>query len=347
MATIQNDNDVLLQAAGGIGSIGRLLPAPVPSNFLVPNAQVVGLGALATQSVVTWSTQVTGTGKPADFADPTVSILQNSATAVLMSASALFKTTSGLGGVFLGSGGLIGKDSGGTTTFSIDGATGAATFKGTITGGANIDIAGTAKFGGALTASGTVGGGWTYGLTTNEGGSADGGGFGKGAQFGMVGVATGTNGRGLYGAGLGSQGVGAIGDATDGVASGAYAITTTKCGVWGVGGAASTGVVAQNTGGGTALAVKGAMTIDNSTLVANLNADLLDGLNSGNASGNIPISNGTLNTNLNSEKLGGHAGSEYVLYTGTVDVGSPGTAFTHALHCVLGATAFRIPVFIP
>lgn len=37
-----------------------------------------------------------------------------------------------------------------------------------------------------------------------------------------------------------------------------------------------------------------------------LDADLLDGYNTGNNSGNIPISNGNLNTNLNAEKVGGY-----------------------------------------
>ena len=36
-----------------------------------------------------------------------------------------------------------------------------------------------------------------------------------------------------------------------------------------------------------------------------LDADLLDGLASGNATGNIPVSNGTLNVNLNADKLDG------------------------------------------
>ncbi|AEE95796.1 hypothetical protein [Mahella australiensis] len=36
-----------------------------------------------------------------------------------------------------------------------------------------------------------------------------------------------------------------------------------------------------------------------------LDADLLDGLNSGNAAGNIPISNGTVNANLNADKVDG------------------------------------------
>ena len=45
--------------------------------------------------------------------------------------------------------------------------------------------------------------------------------------------------------------------------------------------------------------------VTSTTKVTNLNVDLLDGLQSGNASGNIPISNGTVNTNLNAEMVGG------------------------------------------
>ena len=42
-----------------------------------------------------------------------------------------------------------------------------------------------------------------------------------------------------------------------------------------------------------------------------LDADLLDGLQSGNASGNIPISNGTVNTNLNADLLDGQHASAF------------------------------------
>jgi hypothetical protein len=42
-----------------------------------------------------------------------------------------------------------------------------------------------------------------------------------------------------------------------------------------------------------------------------LDADLLDGRHSGNATGNIPLSNGTLNTNLNADYLDGQHGSSY------------------------------------
>lgn len=44
-------------------------------------------------------------------------------------------------------------------------------------------------------------------------------------------------------------------------------------------------------------------TAGNDGTSSGLDADLLDGLNSGNATGNIPISNGTLNTNLNADRV--------------------------------------------
>lgn len=86
-------------------------------------------------------------------ADVTTSILANSGTTVTMTSSTLFRSTSGLGGVFVGAGGLIGKDGSGNTTFAVDGATGAPTFAGTITGGADIDITGGAKVGGSKTSA--------------------------------------------------------------------------------------------------------------------------------------------------------------------------------------------------
>lgn len=45
--------------------------------------------------------------------------------------------------------------------------------------------------------------------------------------------------------------------------------------------------------------------LTNTTKVTNLNADLLDGLTTGNATGNIPISNGTVCDNLNADELDG------------------------------------------
>jgi hypothetical protein len=93
--------------------------------------------------------------------------------------------------------------------------------------------------------------------------------------------------------------------------------TITGTGVYGTT-VSGTGVKAEATGAGTALSVLGPMTTSNSTLV----------------------------TNLNAEKLSGNLAANFVLYTGTVDTGNPGTP-THAIHCILGSTAFRIPVLIP
>lgn len=54
------------------------------------------------------------------------------------------------------------------------------------------------------------------------------------------------------------------------------------------------------------------------TKVVNLNADLLDGLNSGNANGNIPINNGVLNVNLNAQFFNSLSSTDFVRTTGNV-----------------------------
>lgn len=127
MATIQNARDTLLQAAGT-----RLGNVTLPSNVAVDFAYV------------------TGATKPSNNADVTTSILTNSGTSIVMNNANLFKSNSGAGGVFIGSGGLFGKNSGGVETFAIDASTGAARFKG------DIDTAGLARFGGANSQGGYV-----------------------------------------------------------------------------------------------------------------------------------------------------------------------------------------------
>lgn len=74
--------------------------------------------------------------------------------------------------------------------------------------------------------------------------------------------------------------------------SGGYGVFAQSAGV---------AVSARKIGSGTALEVMGPMTIDNSTLVTNLNADKVDGYHAGNSNGNVPVSNGTINTNLFAE----------------------------------------------
>lgn len=56
----------------------------------------------------------------------------------------------------------------------------------------------------------------------------------------------------------------------------------------------------------------GNIPISNSTLNTNLNADMLDGKHASNGSGNIPLSNGTVNTNLNADMLDGFHAASFV-----------------------------------
>ena len=147
--------------------------------------------------------------------------------------------------------GIIGANAG-TATFTIETSTGTATLNGNISGGANIDITGTAKFAGSTNSGGVL-----YCGVFNDGGTVAGGLLAKGANSGGFGV----HGKivsgsllsvGVKGENTGGRGV--EGSATTGV--GVYATATT----------------------GTALAVVGKMTMTNTTLVTNLNADMVDGL---------------------------------------------------------------------
>lgn len=134
-------------------------------------ADGAGLGTTAT-----W-TGVTGVGKPADYADVTTTIMSASGTSIVMNNANLFKSGSGTAGVFIGSGGLFGKNGSGVTTFSIDGATGAATFYGALSGAtgtfAGSLSAATGSFAGSLSAATGSFGAVTAGgaVTVNTSGS--------------------------------------------------------------------------------------------------------------------------------------------------------------------------------
>lgn len=56
----------------------------------------------------------------------------------------------------------------------------------------------------------------------------------------------------------------------------------------------------------------GQIPISNGTACTNLNADLHDGYHAGNGSGQIPVSNGTVNSNLNADLLDGYHASSFV-----------------------------------
>jgi hypothetical protein len=127
MAATVNDRDVLI-AAGT-----RTQPVELPSDYTVTGDVTGTLNGVPVQVVID-AANAPGSG------DVTKDILENSGTTILMSSSNLFKTTTGLGGVFIGGGGLFGKDTGGNTTFSINGANGNATFKGTVQAGSIIAV---------------------------------------------------------------------------------------------------------------------------------------------------------------------------------------------------------------
>lgn len=64
--------------------------------------------------------------------DVTKTILENSATSITMTNSQLFKSSNGVGGVFIGAGGIIAKNSSGALTFTLDGSNGSAWFGGDV-----------------------------------------------------------------------------------------------------------------------------------------------------------------------------------------------------------------------
>jgi len=223
MATIQNARDVLLQAAAT-----RLETVAGPTN------------------VTTDFANVTGSTRPSNNADVTTTILTSSGTSIVMNNANLFKSGSGAGGVFIGSGGLFGKNSGGTETFAIDAGTGAVRFTGDISGGSNLNITGSARFRGTYT--GSLGQAAVY---ANESGGALGGVIGV-TQTNNIGVAGWSTGTG------GSAGIGVSGtaDGASGVGVSAYANSGTGV-LAESGGASGIGVLAKNVAGGYALYAQG------------------------------------------------------------------------------------------
>lgn len=88
-----------------------------------------------------------GSSATVNMANLKQAIEANSSTTInIASSSTLFKTSSGQGGVFIGGGGIYGKNQAGTvTTFAIDGQTGAASFRGAIEGDSTLNITGAAQ----------------------------------------------------------------------------------------------------------------------------------------------------------------------------------------------------------
>jgi len=209
-----------------------------------------GTSNLGSVSALPWGS-ISGPKPPLD-ADATQSILESASTEIVINSGSLFSIYgSGAAGVFIGAGGLFGRNSGGATTFSIQASSGAVTYAGDITGGANIDISGTARFNGSV-ASGSS---QYAGVFNNAGGALSGiVGYGSGGS-GVVGSATGSA-AGVQGSNTGG------GTGVFGFSSGT--------GVYGQGIGSGTGVVAIS-GSGNALDVRGTMKITTQT-ISNLKA---------------------------------------------------------------------------
>jgi len=172
--------------------------------------------------------------------------------------------------------GIIGANAG-TATFTLEAATGAATFRGDITGGSNINITGQGQFKGSATVSGLV-----AAVFANMTG---------GATHGVVGAA-GSSGIGIYGISNGSGQTAVYGEGQ----------TSSAVGVW-----------ARNLSSGTALQVSGKMTIDNSTLVTNLNAQKWNGF----TTGTVTTGSATATVNLTNKPGANSSNSWWVVSDGT------------------------------
>lgn len=140
MAAIINDLDTLLQTVSP-----RLDNTELSTTVSIPGDVTGTLNGVPVQTVID------GAASPGG-GDVTVDILENSGTAITVTSSTLFTMPgSALAGLFIGSGGLFGRNAAGATTFSIDASNGNPTFagdlvaaSGTFVGDATGNIAGTA-----------------------------------------------------------------------------------------------------------------------------------------------------------------------------------------------------------
>lgn len=138
MAAIINARDVK------ITSETRTQAITLPPDYTFTGDVTGTLNGIDVQDIITAAFTPTG--------DDTVAILQNSGTVITVNSSTLFRMPgTGTGGVFIGGGGLIGKDPGGNTKFTINASTGLlvaedAVIHGTLQAG--TIISGTATVGG-------------------------------------------------------------------------------------------------------------------------------------------------------------------------------------------------------
>jgi hypothetical protein len=234
------------------------------ANLTIQNSSLLGSTTVAT--VVANA----NFGATRSVGDITADVLSNSATSITMNSSQLFKSTGGVAGVFIGSGGIFGKNALGANTFAISGTTGAASFAGDVETGGKGFFNGSASLSGSPAAS----------VVANRNNVA---------PVGVVAFSNNGFGAAMWGFGAGCPGVigqatagqpGVLGSNTASSGPGVQGITGTSGGI-GVHGrsthGSAAGVVAENTGGGAAISILGTMLINNSAQVSNLNASFVRG----------------------------------------------------------------------
>lgn len=182
------------------------------------------IGTVSAGSIITSSVTVDGrtlsdisTDSVGYHGDYTESTLEGVAASITMNSATLFTKLNGLAGVKIGSGGIIGTDAAGATTFAVDASTGSATFAGTLS-------AASGSFTGSVTAGGTVDvTGWLKASGTTAVGGYYAAIVGTPSDGSKIGVyASATTGSGVRG--IATSGVGVTGAATTTGGDGVYAV---------------------------------------------------------------------------------------------------------------------------
>lgn len=354
MATIVNARDVLLQAASP-----RVVPMSLPPNVTVPNGQVLGLGelalldaistskvsglgALATQNVIDLATQVTGqlaSGKVSGLG--ALALLNQINLATQATGSLPYSNVSGLGAL--------------ATQNSVNGSTqvtnlGSLAYANSIAAdqiGAGSLAAGVI-YAGSVSASQITTGTMTSGSINTSGYIRAYGNYATGVSYGgetyyptVFAKSSGSVGPSIYaeseGRAIHAKSTGVRSAVwVDAYSDGIYSISQLNGNaVTGSGTAsAATGVLAQNGFGGYALRVNGNMSINNTSLVANLNAQYLQGKTPSDFAEASSLSNYATNAYVNENflKAGG-------TFTGRTNSG----AF---LKVTAGAATIYLPIYL-
>ena len=266
MATIVNARDIILQAASP-----RILPVSLPSNITsIPSTVTVTgygtLGGIANDSANALSQVSNKLNKASsDVLSGAISVTTSGGFKAGTIAWNSVGTVTGGSGVAMTAKGIVGASSG-TPTFSID-INGNAYYYGTVSasqitsGSITAATVDTSSYVRAYGSSPTIVNlGYNSLFPTVFGDST------HTAGVGVLGNAS--SGPGVLGRTTSSGNSGVVGWGMAADANGVYGHSTSSTGA---------GVRAVNNDNGPALAVVGKMTISNSTLVTNLNADMLDG----------------------------------------------------------------------